>query len=241
MLIQWDQGVTGEKKKKPSKILALHLRDGALLWEAKRPVGASWSSPIIISTPSGYQLVTCSNPLVIAYDPSKGNELWRAEVLEGDGGPSPSYAKGLVYAANVDSYLACIRPDGRGEVTKSHVVWKAEEGLPDICSILTDGRHVWLLETAGALTCYDAKAGRQLYLQDVLGEDMSFVSSPTLVGDKLMLIGESGKVLIVSTGPKFKQLGISDLGEDCETCPAFAKGRMYIRGQKHLFCIGAKD
>ena len=77
-----------------SVLMALDRANGQTVWESPRPVGSSWASPIVISTPTGDQIITCGNPWVIAYDPTDGREIWRANCLEGDGGPSPVFAGG---------------------------------------------------------------------------------------------------------------------------------------------------
>jgi len=45
-------------------------------------------------------------------------------------------------------------------------------------------------------------------------------------------------MFIVQAGAEFKLLGQSELGENCYASPAFMDGRIYIRGEKNLYCIG---
>lgn len=234
VLVQMDQGIEEDGK---SRLYALDGRTGKTVWEAKRPVGSSWASPIVIPTDKGPQVVTCSNPWVIAYDPARGTELWRAKCLEGDGGPSPTFAGGRVLAVQASSMLAAIRPDGRGDVTETHLAWRGEDGLPDIASPVSNGKQVWLLTSGGMLTCYDLPGGAKLWEKDLKGE---FISSPSIVGEKLLLISRTGNVTFLQAGPEFKELGSAVVGEKCETCPAFVDGRIYLRGEKNLYCIGRK-
>ena len=65
--------------------------------------------------------------------------------------------------------------------------------------------------------------------------------TPSLVGNRVYLIGKTGKAWIVEPGrEKCQRLGEADLGEECVTSPAFQPGRMYLRGHDNLFCIGSK-
>jgi len=235
VIVQYDQGDDAEAGK--SELVAFDAGTGRLAWATARPVGASWSSPIVIETPAGPRIVAAGDPWVIGYDPKDGKEIWRADCISGDIGPSPVFAGGTVYAANVGSYLAAIKADGRGVVTDTHVVWKAEDGLPDLCSPLTDGRRVYLLESGGFMTCYDAAKGAKLWEHDL---EMTFQASPTLVGERIYLISEDGVVLIVAAAGEFKELGRAKVGEKVVASPAFAPGRMVVRGKKHLFCFGEK-
>jgi len=234
LVVQFDQGPGGEASK--SELIAFHAGTGKVAWSTPRPVGNSWSTPIVIDVAGGRQIVTAASPWAIAYRPDGGKEIWRADVLGGDVAPSPTFAGGLVFVANTGAYLAAIRPDGQGNVTETHVAWKAEDGLPDICSPLADGRRVYLLETGGYLTCYDAKGGK--LWEHEFGE--TFKASPSLIGRRVCLLSTGGTFWFVAAADAFKQLATAELGEKSVTTPAFARGRMYVRGEKHLICIGPK-
>ncbi len=133
------------------------------------------------------------------------------------------------------AHLAAIKPTGQGDVTKTHVVWKMEEGAPDICSPVGDDQYVYLMESGGFLICCRTENGEKVYEQDLKEE---FRASPSLVGDKLYLLDLKGVMHIAQAGPEYKELGRCELGEECYASPAFADGRIYIRGAENLYCIG---
>ena len=234
LLIQFDQGAREDGL---SKLLALNTETGQTVWEARREVPNSWPSPIVIDSQAGAQIITGADPRVIAYDPADGGEIWRVKCLSADIGPSPVFADGVVYVANEFPCLSAIRVDGEGGA-EPHVIWEGEDGLPDTASPLATDRHLFLLASYGTLTCYDAKTGEVLWYEDF---DDSFSSSPSLAGNRLYLFGEEGKAWVVEPGSEgCQKIGEGDLGEPCVTSPAFQDGRIYIRGEKHLFCIGLK-
>jgi len=260
VLIQYDQGGLEDKK---SKLIALDGFSGQTVWETKRPVPNSWSSPIVNKIGSQYQLLTCGDPWVIAYEPAKGTEIWRVKCLAGDIAPSliyvphqnrqkgasePSdkqtvlhngdFGAGLVFAIEPYSKLVAVRPDGRGDVTETHIAWSIEEGAPDICSPVCNGELVFMLASEGLLSCYKVTDGTKLWEQDLRE---NFWASPSLVGDKLYLLTEKGVMFIVQAGPEYKELTRCELGEECRASPAFADGRIYIRGLENLYCIGNRD
>ena len=218
-----------------SALLALSVKDGREVWRADRQVPSSWSTPIVINAGAREEIITAAAPAVIAYDPADGNELWRADCLGGDVGPSPTFAAGMVFAANVYSNLAAIRPGGSGDVTATHVAWTAQDSLPDTCSPVSDGKLVWILASEGILTCLDAATGEFIWEHEF---GMRFLSSPTLVGDRLYLLSETGAAFVIRAGSQFEQLSRSQIGEYTACCPAFVDNRIYIRGDGHLFCIG---
>jgi outer membrane protein assembly factor BamB len=217
-----------------SEIVGIEGTSGKTVWETDRPVPNSWATPIIIDTGDREEIITCGSPWVIAYQPATGAELWRAKCLGGDIAPSPVYGDGLVFVTNTYEILAAIRPGGQGDVTETHIVWTAEDGLPDICSPLTNGELVFLLETYGLLTCYDAKDGTKVWEQDL---EETLTASPSLAGDNLYLMTSDGIMITVKASREFKEVGRSKLGENSEACPAFLDGRIYIRGEENLYCI----
>ena len=239
VIVQFDQG-QGIAKDDRSKLLALDGATGRTVWQVTRQVPAGWCSPIVVEHKSRPQIITCSDPWVIAYSPQSGAEIWRANCLEpAEIGPSPIYSDGMVFAANDYASLSAIRAGGRGDVTGTHIAWSVDEGLPDICSPLATDRFILLLDTYGTLTCYDKKAGGYaLWKEDF---DAEFVSSPSLVGNRVYLFSRKGRASIVEpTRKACKRIAEADLGETCVTSPALQDGRIYIRGNKHLFCIGTK-
>jgi len=234
LLIQYDRGAVEDKK---SKLIALNVFLGHTVWETKRPVPNSWASPIVAEIGNQHQIITCGEPWVIAYGPN-GAELWRAKCVGGDIAPSPIYAGGLIFAIEPYTKLVAIRPDGRGDVTKTHIAWSIEEAIPDICSPVSNGELIFMLTTDGLLGCYKVTDGTKLWEED-LRED--FFASPILLGNRLYLLSQKGVMFIIEVGTEYKKLARSELGEDCHASPAFADGRIYIRGLKNLYCIGKKN
>ena len=232
VLIQFDQGGPEDGI---SKLIALDGVTGQTVWETKRPVPNSWSSPIVTKIGEQFQLITCADPWVIAYDPAKGTEIWRVNCLYGDVAPSPIYANGLIFVVEPDARLIAIRSDGQGDVTETHIAWDNDEWGPSICSPLSNGELVFMLASEGLFACYKNSDGTKLYEQDLRE---NFMASPSLVGDKLYLLTEKGVMLIIQAGPEYKELTKCELGEKCYASPAFVDGRIYIRGLEHLYCIG---
>ena len=142
LLIQYDQGIADDEM---SAMIALDGFTGEIAWRTKRPVDCSWTSPIVACIDDQFQIITCSSPWVIAYEPNKGTELWRANCLSSELGASPIYAGGFVFAIVPYEKLVAIRPNGKGDVTQTHIAWVSEEGGPDICSPVSNGKSIFML------------------------------------------------------------------------------------------------
>ncbi len=234
VIVQFDQGEVDDKL---SKLTAFDGATGAVVWQQPRAVGASWATPIIFAAAGKSQLVTLANPFVISYAPKDGAELWRADCLDGEVTPSPVFAGGTLFIVSPANKLQAIRPDGQGNVTKTHLGWIAEDGIPDVTSPVSNGELIFVVNNAGVTTCYDAKDGKKQWEHDF---DEACNASPSIVGGRLVLITSSGTLIAVEAGREFKELGRSALGEKVFASPAFAQRQIFVRGVKHLICLGAK-
>lgn len=235
LLVQFDQA---DADAHLSKLMALDGATGKTVWETPRTAPASWCTPLVIHAAGRDQVIAGGDPFVTAYNPADGKEIWRAKCLKQDVGPSPVFSAGLVFVASEFPCLTAIKPDGAGDVTATHCVWKGEDGLPDTCSPLGTGKYLLLLTTSGTLTCYEATGGKMLWEKDF---DSEFRASPSLAGGKVYLIGAEGKCWVVELGDEgCTEVGAGALGEKCVASPVFHAGRMYLRGEKNLFCIGGK-
>lgn len=233
LIVQLDQGEDAEQEK--SVLVALDAATGKRVWETKRPVPASWSTPIIVNTGQRDEIITCANPWVIAYNPEDGKELWRVDCLSGDVAPSPIFAGGLVFACKAGGGLFAIDPTKAATGEESAVTWTALDGIPDVPSPVSNEELVFLVDSYGTVTCYEVQTGEKIweyYLQ------VPVYASPTLVGEYLYVLDQEGATHILKAGRKYKRVGKAVLGEESNCSPAFINERIYIRGNKHLYCIG---
>jgi outer membrane protein assembly factor BamB len=232
VVVLFDQG---EPEDRLSKLLLLEGRTGAVVWEKPRPVGASWASPIVIEAAGKSQIITLAVPWVIAYDAANGPELWRVEALEGEVTPSPVFAGGLVFVISPSARLLTIRPDGSGDVTKSHVAWSVEQYLPDISSPVSNGELVFTVTSGGLLACFEARDGKKLWEHDFEAECHA---SPSILGGTVLIVGNKGDVIGAAAGREFKELFRVKLDDEFQASPAFADGKVFLRGAENVWCFG---
>lgn len=241
VILQNDQGSTPEDGL--SSIIAFDKATGKTVWETDRDLAGTWTTPIIIGPDEGldrYELITCGDPSVIAYDPADGRELWRANGLGGEVAPMPTFAGGRIFAVNTGSQVMAIRPGGSGDVTASRVAWVAEDGLPSIVSPVASATHYLQVDSDLALvTCYRATDGRKLWEQKLDAE--TFKASPSLVGDRVFLTDGEGTTYVFPLADTFKLIRTCLIGEPVSASPAYADGRIYIRTENNLYCIAPNE
>jgi outer membrane protein assembly factor BamB len=232
LIVQLDQD---EEAPGGSRLIAFDCATGRTSWERAKPTHGSWSSPIIVS-PAGSreQVITLALPFVMSHALEDGNELWRAELMEGEITPSPIFAGGLVVVVSPNSGLLALRTGGAGDVTKSQVAWKATENLPDVTSPVSDGELVFTVTSYGGVGCFDLKDGKQVWQKDL---ELEIQSSPVITGKKLWVLGTGGSLVSMAVGREFKELGRAKFEDSFHASPAFADGRMLLRGATNLWCL----
>ncbi|HYG34850.1 MAG TPA: PQQ-binding-like beta-propeller repeat protein, partial [Clostridia bacterium] len=232
VIVQLDQGDSEEGK---SKLYALDGRTGQIVWQRQRKVGGSWASPTVIEAAGKAQIIVLAVPHAISYAATDGAELWRVDCLNGEITPSPAFAGGLVFVPSPSEKLVAIRPDGQGDVTKTHVAWSNEDNVPDVTSPASNGELVFTLTTMGLLTCFDAKDGKKVWEHDF---ETEFHASPTISGNRIYLYNQKGVAVVVEAGRQFKELFRTEMGEAIHASPAFALDRIVVRGVTNLWCLG---
>ena len=223
IILQLDQ-------KTSPRIMALSTKTGSTVWSTDRPVKLSWTSPIVVNTGSRDEVMTVCEPYVISYNPTTGKELWRIECISGEVGASLAYANGIVFSVNEYSNLCAIKLGAQPSI-----LWQNNELLSDIPSPVATDKYLFMTTSYGVMVCYDAVTGEKQWEHD-FGKPV--YSSPILVGNNIYVSDMTGIMHIFAADKEYKQVGEPKLGEGTVTTAAFTNGRIYIRGEKNLYCIG---
>ena len=223
LFIQFDSNKGG-------RVMALDSESGQTVWDTRRNVKISWSSPILAEIGGKLQLVLSADPLVAGYDIETGKELWSVECMMGEVGPSPTFSDGLVYAANEYARLAAIKPG-----PSASVVWENDEYLPEVPSPVVSDGLLFLATTYGVVVCYDARTGTKYWEKEFSN---GFFSSPVVADGKLFVSDLHGITHILKVSKTAELIGEPQLGERISATPAFSDGRIYLRGETNLYCIG---
>jgi outer membrane protein assembly factor BamB len=224
-----------------SFIVAFDKKTGKQVWKTPRQIQVSWSTPLLVRTSSRAELITSGTEAVIAYDPATGKELWRHKGLESNAIPSPVANNEMAYlVAGYPAKIAlALRLGQNGDLTGSpNVLWKYEKGTAYVPSPILYGDYLYLTTDRGILTCIDAKTGQVKYEGGRIPIPATFTASPVAFEGKILMTSEDGDTFMVKAGPKHEILGTNSVGEPVYASPAIADGRIFIRGEKNLYCIG---
>ncbi|WP_321375789.1 PQQ-binding-like beta-propeller repeat protein [uncultured Draconibacterium sp.] len=229
-LITWDGKLFVQyDTNRGGKVMALDNKSGETVWETQRQAKISWASPVLAEVDGKYQLVLTADPIVAGYDVETGEELWSVECMMGEVGASVGYADGIVVAANEYARMVAI------DIRTQETLWEDDFYLPEAASLLAHDGLLFAATSYGVFVCYDLKEGELLW-EDDFGSPV--YSSPVLADGKVYLMDNDGVMRIYEFSRELKKVGENALGEMSGPTPAFADGRIYIRGDEHVFCIG---
>jgi outer membrane protein assembly factor BamB len=229
-----------ENEGQESVIAAYDKRTGKEAWTTKRPVQISWSTPVLVDAGGRAELVTNGTEFVIGYDPATGKELWRTPGVESNAIHTPLAGKGLVVvsAGYPAKKVIAIRP---GPVpADKRVAWAYAKGTGYVVSNILYGDYIYLLTDNGVVTCLDAVTGTIRYEGGRPPVPSHFMGSPVAFGGFIAMTSEDGETFMLKAGPRHEIVRTNTVGEPVYASPAIANGRVYIRGEKHLFAIGGK-
>ena len=223
-------------------VVALDKLTGKEIWRTERyESGGSWGSPVAIRVGDHDEIIVSSRNTVKAYDPDSGKELWTCSGNTFEVTPTPTVGHGLLFclSGRAGPTLA-IRPGGSGDVTATHVAWKANKGSSFVPSPLLYGDLLYMInDMISVATCYDAVTGEEVW-QGRLGQARreGFSSSPVGVDGKVFFTNDNGETFVLKAGREFELLHVNLLGERMLASPALVDGRWYFRTARHLICIG---
>ena len=221
-------------------VAALDRRTGKVAWRTDRPTTGkhgSYATPLVANLAGRDQLILTGMHETAAYDPATGKQLWKCDGPAEVTGNTPAVGDGMVFVSGgyPEKVILAIRADGTGDVSKTHVAWRATKGVAYVPSLLYRGGRLYVVADNGLITCFEASTGKEVWQGRLRG---GFSSSPVLVGDHLFVSNEAGETFVLKTGPKFEVVGTNNLEDGAMATPAVGRGRLYLRTAHSLFCIG---
>jgi outer membrane protein assembly factor BamB len=139
---------------------------------------------------------------------------------------------------SAEQFILAVCAGGRGDVTKSHVLWKHNSRAPDhiVSPLVFDGR-MFVVKGGGISSCFDTRDGKPIWYQRRIQNVGDYFASPVYGDGKIYVTGENGTVVVLAAGPDLKMLAANDLGDSCLATPAIADGRLYFRTRRGLICV----
>lgn len=211
--------------------MGIDAETGETRWKLARPATFNWSSPAAMNGPDGKPIVLLQSPSKLtAHDPVSGDQLWQYETTCETIPSVLGVGKYVVLPAKGITMLEL-------EGSAPKILWESNRMRTGSASPICDGESVYVINSAGVLTCADAKTGDQKWQTRIGG---TFWATPILAGEHILCINQDGKAKLVKSGAtKGEIVGEADFGERIQGTPATSNGALFVRSDKHLWKISA--
>jgi outer membrane protein assembly factor BamB len=226
----WDQ----------AKVIALDAANGKVRWIGKRGMSRiAHSVPVMARDAGGRaQIISIAGDVVQGFDPATGERIWSSKHTCEGLVPSPAVGGGVVFAATgfggADATRA-YRIGGSGDLGESNLVWSQQRGAPKVPSLLYVAPYLFTVSDTSLAVCMEALTGKVVWEHRLGG---AFSASPVYADGKVYFLSDQGDTSVVAVAPEFRLIARNSLGERCQASPAISGGRIYIRTEGHLICIG---
>jgi outer membrane protein assembly factor BamB len=228
---------------KDSFIVGLDKKTGKEVWRVARQIGVSWATPVLVKSGNRSELVCSGNEFIVSYDPATGKEIWRTEGLKSHAIATPVVGHGMVILSSgfPSKVITAVKLGGSGNLDGTdRIAWRYNKGTSYVPSPILYEDYLYLMSDGGILTCLNPKTGEVVYEGGRVPVSTKFYgASPVAFDGKILLTSDDGDTFVIKAGPKHEVLGTNSIDEPCRTSIAIADGKLFIRGEKHLFCIGA--
>lgn len=234
-------------------LYAFDAQTGKQVWKAEAGgLRSSWSTPVIASTKEGKKELVIAVPNEVwGLNPDNGKLLWYAGAKYGSIiCPSVVTDQNVVYAiggrGRGGGSLIAIRTGGRGDVTKTHVLWEGRDGSPVPTPVLYKNR-LYCFTDSGFVFCTDAKTGKRIYKERLLrggaGGNRSTYASMIAANGKLYAVSRFSGTFVIAPGDQFKKTAVNTFSEDDSAfhgTPAISEGLLFLRSDRFLYCVHAE-
>jgi len=227
-------------------IRALDRNTGAEKWRAQASrLDLVYGTPAVVPLEEqGEELVVAAPGEIWGLEPNTGKLKWYAETsANGNICPSVVTDGRTIFAyGGLGAGSLALSAGGQGDVTGSNILWKSREGSYVATPLLHEGRLHWVDDRAVA-HCADAKTGELIYRERlrVSSGGRPFYSSMVLAGGHLYAVSRHDGTFVIKAGPEFELVSQNSLPEDSSdfnATPAIANGRLYLRSDRFLYCLG---
>lgn len=225
---------------------ALDKATGKTLWKTSRRIDLSgvstvmrkaFGTPTVIDVGGTKLVVSDGAGAAFAYDVESGKEVWKVRYDRGfSTAMRPIYAGGMIFLNSGFSKprIMAVRPDGRGDVTKSHVAYTLTTDMPVKPSPAVVDGLMYFVSDRGVMSCTEVKTGERIWRERTGG---AFSASPIVAPGRIYFFDQEGTCTVIRPGRKFEQLATNKLEDGCMASPAVVGQALYLRTRSALYRI----
>lgn len=224
-------------------VWALDKNTGKERYKAKRGLSRiSHMTPHIVEVDGKPQLISAAGDVINAFEPETGKPIWWVKTGGEGTTPSPVFAEGMVFSSSgfgtavpYEAIRAHRLGGGSGDLSEKNLVWEQKRGVPKLPSFLVHDGLLYAVRENGFLQVMNVSDGEIVYNERL--NDGTYAASPVLADGRIYILADNGNTTVVQPGREFKELAHNELNEKTQASMAVSNGRLFIRTEKHLYCI----
>lgn len=223
--IPWDKSV----------IVAYNKHNGEIKWKASRGLSRiAHVTPVIMNVEGEQQLISSAGDVIQGFNPENGKLLWTVENLGEGVVPSVVKGDGVVFTTSGwgDPTIRATRPTLADSAT---IVWEQKKNVSRIPSFIYKKPYLFSITEKGWAMCLNENTGQIIWEKRLDGK---YWASPILSGNLIYLLNIRGSTTIIEAGPEYKEIAVNNISGKYQASMAIGKGRILIRSEKYIYCIG---
>ena len=250
-----NQVVFARMHKGDSWLAAFDKKSGDIVWKVDRnyevPVECDhgYTTPIVVRHNGKEAILVWGAEHLTIHDAASGEVVWTCANFNRDSNKlwpavaTPVISNGMAVVAfgrndKGSPLLFGVDLGGSGDVTETNHRWLRTDVSTFVPSPVAYQNKVYLVRDRGEVECIDPKTGSNIWSDRFPKARKNFYSSPTIAGGKLYAAREDGVVFVASVdNDEFKLLSENDFGEPVIGSPVPLENRIFIRGEKFLYCL----
>ncbi|MFM8272446.1 MAG: PQQ-binding-like beta-propeller repeat protein [Gemmata sp.] len=243
-VVHGDALLLNHDQESDSKLWCLDPATGKTKWVAKRDEKTTWSTPLVVDYKGRMQAVTNGTTRVRSYDLASGEVLWQCAGMTTNPIPSPvRVGDSVVCVSGYGGAAAVSVPLGStGDLgDKGKVNWRYASGTPYVPSPALLGESLFFTAANDSLlTVLNARNGKAVIAKERLPQAKSFYASPITAAGRVYFVDRTGTAVVLKAGDTLDVLAVNQLDDQLDASPVAVGKELYLRGDKHLYCIAAK-
>ena len=236
-----DRVILTRDQEDQSYLVVLDAKTGDAIWQKNRDEPSCWATPIVVRRDGKQQVITNGHNRVRSYDLRNGDLVWECGGQVSNVTPSPVSDGNTVYCMSGyrGSSVMALPLDATGDITDTErVLWTRDKDTPYVPSPLLYDDYLYFNRSNDAiLTCLDAQSGEVLIGRTRMQKVLGVYASPVGAQDRVYFVGRNGSTIVLKKGPEYEELATNVLDEHIDASPALAGNQLFLRGEKHLYCL----
>ena len=215
--------------------IALNKTDGQILWKSSDG-DCGYATPVPFKAPDGQtQIALFGKDTLMAIDPAAGTLLWSfpwKTQYDVNAADPVIIGDEVLITSGYNHGAALIKI-----AEQPTEIWKNKNLRSQMSGPVRIGDYIYGINQ-NELACLEWKTGKSLWTEKKVGN-----GSLSAAGDKLIVISEDGRLMIVAATPDgFKELSGADvLSKRCWSTPTLANGHIYVRNSHgRLLCLDVR-